>query len=221
MAMRLYGFGTHSNHPLNQVQLMGTLIKEYAAAFAVPSCTPTTRIIIGLCAIPIGDNPIHPFHVTNSARNNNFTHLSIQAIRALIKHHCKQRLRFIRHCIHFFDLFCINTRRLFANRRNTFLQCLNYQSRMIIVRNSHYNCVNVRFFNELFTRRIAYNIAVRVRFFDFVSFQFANIGNRCYDCVFNATVHKEFQVARTHIANTNNTVLYRFHTFSKPPVTSL
>lgn len=76
----------HSAQPLEQVKLMRALVDQYAAALAAPRAAPAALIIIGLWAVPVGDHPIDPLKLAQSAAVNDSFRLPVKRVGALVVH---------------------------------------------------------------------------------------------------------------------------------------
>ena len=51
-------FGGHSAHPLEGVELVEALVEEDAAAFSLPSGSPSATGVVGVGSIPVGNDPV-------------------------------------------------------------------------------------------------------------------------------------------------------------------
>ena len=51
-------FGGQSAHPLEGVKLVEALVEENAAAFSLPSGSPSTTGVVGFGSIPVGNDPV-------------------------------------------------------------------------------------------------------------------------------------------------------------------
>ena len=139
MCLNLYG---HAADPLPQIQIVRALIQKDATAFSTPGCTPSTRIIIRLRTIPVCNNPVRTPDRAIFAALHKLTHLSINVVCSLIEHHAKNHIGFLCTAIHLTNLLCIHARRLLNHYMETLFHRSNRIFRMVIMRNSHNNCIN-------------------------------------------------------------------------------
>ena len=81
----------HSHNPLPDIQIVGALIQEHAAALPVPGGPPAAGIVIGLSPIPVIDNPDKPLDLPKRSLLNQGPKLPVERVGALIIHdpeHC-------------------------------------------------------------------------------------------------------------------------------------
>ena len=127
----------HTHNPLPQIQLVGALVQKNAAAFAGPGSAPVAGIVIALRTIPGGNNPDCPADLTIFPGVNQFTHLAVYMIGALVKHHAKDNFRMLfGFFVHLADLFGIDACRLLAHHMKAPLHAFNGIFGMIIMRHA-------------------------------------------------------------------------------------
>ena len=81
--------GGHSADPLQQIQIVGTLVQQYAAPFSVPGGAPSAGIVVSLAAIPVCNQPAHALQCAVLSALDDFMHLAVDAVGALIEHHAE------------------------------------------------------------------------------------------------------------------------------------
>lgn len=82
-AAHLFG---HAKDPLEQIEIVRALIEQHSAAFPLPCGTPSTRGIVGMCAEPIGDDPVDALNFSQLSSLNHAADLLINGIRSLVEH---------------------------------------------------------------------------------------------------------------------------------------
>ena len=140
MQVSIYLAG-HTANPLPQVKVVGALVQKNAAAFTVPSGTPCTGIVVVLTAIPIGNNPVGTFDLTQSAAFYQFFHFAIHGSGALVKHNTEFFVAFCGNFVHFTNGFGVNPCGFFTHHMITGLQAFNNQPGMVVVRGGNQNSV--------------------------------------------------------------------------------
>ena len=93
-AERTHSFGFHSGYPLQKIELVRTLIEQYAAALARPGCAPRSAVVITLRAVPVGYNPIEAFKLAYFSVFYHIAKHDMRGIGALIEHYGKNFIRF-------------------------------------------------------------------------------------------------------------------------------
>ena len=129
--------GLHLNgkpaDPLKQVQIVGALVQQYAAALSVPGCPPSAGVIVSLGAVPVRDDPVHPFDLPILPAVHDLVHLPVNAVGALVEHHGEYPVRLFRRLVHFPYLLRIYPRRLLTQDMQAVLQRRDHKTRVIIV----------------------------------------------------------------------------------------
>ena len=74
----------HAAQPLQQIQLVRTLVQQHAATFSVPGRLPARRIIIALITIPVGDDPVDTSQLPKFAALDHFVKFSVYTVGSLI-----------------------------------------------------------------------------------------------------------------------------------------
>ena len=92
MSFDLFG---HTAYPLPQIELVGALIEQDAAALARPCCTPVARIIICLRTVPVGYYPVGTAYIAVLTALYKLTHFAINAVCTLIEHHTEHYIRML------------------------------------------------------------------------------------------------------------------------------
>ena len=114
---------------------MRALVEQYTAALPGPGGAPCPGIIVKLCAVPVRDQPAHPFQLSQLPAVDHFLQLPVYAVGPLIKHHAEGQLRVsVRFGDHFPHLQGINARRLFHHCVQPVPEGGNGQPRMLIMR---------------------------------------------------------------------------------------
>ena len=90
MAFDLY---RQTAYPLPQIQLVGALVQKNSSALTRPGCTPVSRIIVCLRAVPVGDYPVGAADLSVNAGLHKLTHFAIYAVGTLIEHHAENCVR--------------------------------------------------------------------------------------------------------------------------------
>ncbi len=76
----------HAEEPLEEIEIMGTLIEQDAAAFAGPGGPPSPAGIVGGGAKPISDDPIDAPDFAQFARLDERADFPVKRVRPLIEH---------------------------------------------------------------------------------------------------------------------------------------
>ena len=127
----------HAADPLPEVELMRTLVEQDAAALARPGGAPVAGIVVGLRAIPVGDDPVGAADAAVITALHQLAHLAIDAVCALVEHHAEDDLRVLRRfLIHLAYLPCVHPGRFFHHHMDTAAQAVNRIFRVIVVRHA-------------------------------------------------------------------------------------
>jgi len=94
----------HTADPLQQIQIVRTLVKQDAAALAFPGCPPIPGIKIRPGTVPIRDDPVHPPYSAQFPVLHDFFHLAVDMVGALVEHNPKDFPRSVRRLVHITDI---------------------------------------------------------------------------------------------------------------------
>ena len=194
----------HAADPLPQVQLMGALIQQHAAAFPCPGSTPCAGIIISLGAVPVGNDPVRTANTAVLAGIHQLLHLAVDVVRALIKHHAVDDIGVL-FCsfVHFHDLLGVNACRLFHHHMNAPLHARYSQPGMIIVRYGNDTGIDQAAVQQSLCAVEESHIRAQVFLCPVFPF-FLQICNSSKNKVGTFALHRALCVSRAHITNTNN-----------------
>ena len=127
----------HTADPLPQIQLVGALIQQYAAALARPSRTPIAGIVVCLGAIPIRDQPVGTANGAVLAGAHKLPHRAVNMVGALIKHHGKYHIVLLGFLVHLLHLLGIHARGFFHQHMQAVLHTSDSVLRVVIVGHCH------------------------------------------------------------------------------------
>ena len=100
--------------PLEQVQLMGALVQQDAAALAGPGGPPSAGVIVALGAVPVRDQPGDALEGPELAAVDHFLELAVNAVGPLVEHHREGQFRMaVGLLVHLPDLEGVDAGRLF------------------------------------------------------------------------------------------------------------
>src|SRR5262249_5277561 len=85
--------GRHSKDPLEQLQIVRTLVKQDASSFAFPGRSPVARLIVGFGSEPIGDRPTNTSDRSQVTGLHQSPELQKKRIRTLVEHRGKYLIR--------------------------------------------------------------------------------------------------------------------------------
>ena len=100
--------------------------------FAVPGCAPAAGVIVSLCAVPVGDDPVDALDLTVFAALYHFMHLSVNAVGTLVEHHAEHFAGADGSFIHFANLLGINACGLFTHDMKPVFECEDRKTRMLV-----------------------------------------------------------------------------------------
>src|ERR1700730_1683554 len=83
----------HSKDPLNQIQIVRTLVEQHTSTLTCPGSSPIARLIIGFGSEPVSNRPIDAPDRTEIAGLHQLTELQIKRVRPLIEHRGKDLFR--------------------------------------------------------------------------------------------------------------------------------
>ncbi len=131
----------HAADPLQQVQLMGALIEQDAAAFALPGRPPGAGIIISLGAKPCGNDPVDAAEGTNFTGGNQPFKFFVNGLGALVEHSGEDLFFGLVSGDEFFAIGFVNGNRFFYKDVESGLQGGDTDGGMEIMRGSDQNGV--------------------------------------------------------------------------------
>ena len=196
--------------PLKQVQIVRTLVQKHASALSCPGCPPSARIVIGLSAVPVRDDPVHPFDLSVFAAVDDFIHFPVNAVGALIEHHGEHLIRFFRRLVHLADLLCIDSGGLFAQSVQAVPQGGDHQPGVIVMRRGDQHRVTDAGFDQSVSILKNDHILRKV-FLRPLSPRLPKIRHRGELQLRHLSVQDRPAVAASHISDSNDSKLYLFH----------
>ena len=200
----------HSADPLDQIQIVGALVQQYAAAFTVPSGAPGAGIIIGLGAVPVGDDPVYPLNCTQFSAVHQLVHLTVYAVGALVKHHAKHLAALFSGLVHFPHCQGVHTGRLFAHDVQSLFKGADSQRGVLVVRYCNEHRVADAAVNQLIALIKNFHIFRQVLLRP-VPAGLRTVGHSHQLQLRHIAVYNALGVVRTHIAYTDNSDFHLFH----------
>ncbi len=82
----------HTADPLPEVEVVGALVEQDAAALARPGGAPGARVVVGLGAVPVGDDPARALEGAQLAGIHDLLDLAVDVVGALVEHHTELEL---------------------------------------------------------------------------------------------------------------------------------
>ena len=196
---------------------MWALVKQNAAAFSAPGCTPCARIIICLWTIPICYYPIGSSDLAKLAAFDYFAHFTENAVCTLIEHHSKNKLgMLVCFCHHLSDLKGINACRLFAHNMESLSERFYCICRVVIVRYCYQYRINKTWIHHIvgiieihgfIQRRIICGIFLKSFFCGIKSFGI-DIGDCGYLNLGALSFHNIVEMVCTHISEADYAYMY-------------
>ena len=116
---------------------MRALVQQYAAAFPCPGRAPGTGVVVSLCPVPVGNNPVDPFQRTEPSALEQLLQRTVAAVGPLVEHEGQGSAGSVSCPDHSFHLRCPDGRRFFTQDIQSLFHCLNADFLMLEMRNGN------------------------------------------------------------------------------------
>ena len=208
MSLHIHG---HPAQPLEQVQLMGGLVDQHAAALPGPGSSPGAGIVVFLGSPPAGDHPAHPADIPDGALLQNGLHLLVKGVHSLVKHHAEHQLWLLGgRGVHLFDLVHVNAGGFFHHHVEVPLQGCDGHLRVQVVGNRDHHRVHLAAVQQVQIIVIDFYICGQVLLCP-VSAALVDVAHRAQAGALDAVIHKPAAVAGSHVADADHTKTYFVH----------
>ena len=204
--------GGHAADPLPQVEVVRALVQQNAAAFAFPRRAPRAGIVVALGAEPVGDDPVGAADRAHFTAGNDFLHLAVHAVGALVEHDGECLVGLRRHLVHLPHGLGIHARGLLADHVQIVRQRGNHQRRMQIVGRGHQHRVHQSALHQLLRvvkARHAGQVLLRPQ-----KPRRVDVRHRRQRHLRHIARHQAERVARAHVAHADDAQSHLFHRIS-------